>query len=254
MNAAQALVDMPLWLRAILDDYADNQGLGSSNITAASGVAQVYAIMHDRAASERYILQSAPDAPETLFYRSTDEVVLALQSGDVPDAHPLTEHARTMWKLWQHNPGLQVGDDSLCFAGYVFGLNGDAAKADAVFQRMNLYSRCDAFRGALKERAGSFAAAEAVWVEGIAKSPDLPFVYMTRGQSRMKRGDLAGAEADFEAAHHGTPHFADPLKLWGDLLFKEGKTNEALAKYDEALQYAPNWQELRQARANAKRS
>jgi predicted negative regulator of RcsB-dependent stress response len=41
------------------------------------------------------------------------------------------------------------------------------------------------------------------------------------------------------------PHWADPLKAWGDVLAKQGKTKEALAKYEEALKYAPNWKELK---------
>ena len=37
----------------------------------------------------------------------------------------------------------------------------------------------------------------------------------------------------------------------GDLLMKQGRGKEALAKYDEALKYAPNWAALRQARDEA---
>ncbi len=39
------------------------------------------------------------------------------------------------------------------------------------------------------------------------------------------------------------------LKAWGDVLAKQGKTKEAIAKYDEALKYAPNWKQLKEARA-----
>jgi hypothetical protein len=36
---------------------------------------------------------------------------------------------------------------------------------------------------------------------------------------------------------------------------KQGKSNDALAKYEEALQYAPNWKQLKEAReAAAKQS
>ncbi len=46
----------------------------------------------------------------------------------------------------------------------------------------------------------------------------------------------------------------DPLKAWGDVLAKQGHMEEALAKYDEALKYAPNSKELKEAReAVAKR-
>jgi hypothetical protein len=44
------------------------------------------------------------------------------------------------------------------------------------------------------------------------------------------------------------PHWADPLKAWGDVLAAQGKFRRALAKYDEALRYAPRWTQLKQAR------
>jgi predicted RNA polymerase sigma factor len=47
--------------------------------------------------------------------------------------------------------------------------------------------------------------------------------------------------AEFNDANQRGPHWADPLKAWGDLLAKQGRTKEAPAKYDEALKYAPNW-------------
>jgi predicted negative regulator of RcsB-dependent stress response len=43
-------------------------------------------------------------------------------------------------------------------------------------------------------------------------------------------------------------HWADPLKALGDVLVKQGKTKEALAKYNEALKYAPNWKQLKETR------
>jgi Tetratricopeptide repeat len=41
---------------------------------------------------------------------------------------------------------------------------------------------------------------------------------------------------------------ADLLKAWGDVLAKQGNSKDALAKYDEALKYAPNWKQLKEAR------
>jgi hypothetical protein len=47
------------------------------------------------------------------------------------------------------------------------------------------------------------------------------------------------------------PHCADPLKAWGDVLAKQGKLKDGLAKYDEGLKYAPNWKQLKEAREAA---
>jgi hypothetical protein len=46
-------------------------------------------------------------------------------------------------------------------------------------------------------------------------------------------------------------HWADPLKAWGDVLAKQGKTKDALAKYDEAFKFAPNWKQRKEAREAA---
>ena len=66
-----------------------------------------------------------------------------------------------------------------------------------------------------------------------------------------KRVDHAGAAAKFQLANQKGPHWADPLKAWGDVLVKQSKTKEAVAKYDEALNYAPNWKQLKEAREAA---
>ena len=49
-----------------------------------------------------------------------------------------------------------------------------------------------------------------------------------------------------QQAHSGKS--LDPLKGWGDVLAKQGNAKQALAKYEEALKYAPNWKELKDLR------
>jgi tetratricopeptide (TPR) repeat protein len=70
---------------------------------------------------------------------------------------------------------------------------------------------------------------------------------LVTGRARP-HGDLAGAEAKLKDANQGGPHWADPLKAWGDVLLKQGKTKDALAKFDEAFEYAPTWKQLKEAR------
>jgi Flp pilus assembly protein TadD len=68
------------------------------------------------------------------------------------------------------------------------------------------------------------------------------------GVALARHGDLAGADVKLKDANQRGPHWADPLKAWGGVLAKQGKTKEALVKYDEALKYAPNWKQLKEAR------
>jgi len=69
----------------------------------------------------------------------------------------------------------------------------------------------------------------------------------------LRHGDLEGAARKLQDANLKGRHWADALKAWGDVLAKQGHTKEALAKYDRALTYAPDWQQLQEARAAAAR-
>ena len=96
--------------------------------------------------------------------------------------------------------------------------------------------------------AGNTAEAEKWFAEAINMAPKLPQVYTDRGQARLDRGELGGALTDATQAATLSPHDGDAWKLWGDVLVKQGKTKDALAKYDEALKYAPHWKQLQDAR------
>jgi tetratricopeptide (TPR) repeat protein len=67
----------------------------------------------------------------------------------------------------------------------------------------------------------------------------------------MNRHDFAHAASDIAAASARSPHWADTWKAWGDLLAREGRWKQAIAKYDEALKYAPTWTALHAARRAA---
>ncbi len=79
-------------------------------------------------------------------------------------------------------------------------------------------------------------------------APSLPAGYYSLGLALARHGDLDGAAARFDEANRKGPHWADPLKAWGDVLAKQGRGKEALVKYGEALKYAPNWPALKAAR------
>jgi hypothetical protein len=70
---------------------------------------------------------------------------------------------------------------------------------------------------------------------------------------RMRRGKGRIGEAKLEEANQRGPHWADLLKAWGDILTRQRHMKEALAKFADALKYAPNWVALEQARETVKR-
>jgi predicted negative regulator of RcsB-dependent stress response len=73
----------------------------------------------------------------------------------------------------------------------------------------------------------------------VKLGPSIPSGYYSWGVALAKHGDLNGAVAKLKTANEKGLHWADPLKARGDVLAKQGKTKEALVKYEEALKYAP---------------
>ena len=80
------------------------------------------------------------------------------------------------------------------------------------------------------------------------QAPPIPFAYADQGEALLMKGDADGAITALMAAHKAGPRYADALKLWGDVLARQGKTRDAMAKYDQAMRYAPTWPALLAAR------
>ena len=81
----------------------------------------------------------------------------------------------------------------------------------------------------------------------MALAPDLPAPYYSWGVALARHSDQKGALIQLSKAAQRGPHWADPLKAWGDVLVKSGERGEALKKYNEALRYASTWAALKQA-------
>ena len=250
-NPAQIIWDVPLFLKSCLADLATH-GVGAETTIDGPAIADAYALLHDRAQAARYMASSDPDDTMTKAEALILQGYAALDRGDTTGAVAPLE---AFDKLWLANPLLQGNEmDQPCFLGLAYGLAGRMADAEAVFAQVKTpWSRCYAFHGEALAHAGDVAGAQRVWAEGVRLLPDLPNVYLARGRWELDRGDLKAASADLAAASAKAPHYADPLKAWGDLLAKEGRWKDALAKYDSALKYAPAWAELRQTRDAAAR-
>ena len=242
-NPALILWDMPLYLAAGLEDASENNGAGTAVATDQPSIAQAYAFTHNMSAADHYLALSDPSAPETHIAADQIAILKAIENNDPASA---AADADALWKVWLANPQLEAGDDTPCAAAIALGMAGRTADADIIFKRLGPWSRCTAARGQILEHQGDLAGAEAAWADGMVHSPDLPFDYMARGLSEEARGDVRSAETDFVRATVNAPHFADPFKLYGDLLAREGRWKDALAAYNHALKYAPNWPALHQ--------
>ncbi len=245
-NAALAAWDLPLLLASNLRDATFNGGAGASTFLDGPAIADAYGWTHDYSNASRYIAGSDPSDPTTKAEVFLLQGYVALDRGDVKGASAPFE---AFYKTWAGDPSVKYSYNYQdCLTGLVYGLNGRLQEAEAVFQQARTQSFCYAAHGYVLARAGDVAAAERVWSEGMRAFPDLPAILLYRGQFEIGRGDLKAGEADVASASGKAPHWADPLKAWGDVLAREEHWREALAKYDEALKYAPAWVELRQAR------
>ena len=126
---------------------------------------------------------------------------------------------------------------------------GDVAGAEALVNQTPLDCYlCLRVRGQTAATGRDWPTAERWFAEAARQAPSVPLAYSEWGDERLGKGDLAGAIVEYQIAHRKGPRFADPLKGWGDALARQGKWSDALAKYDEALEYAPAWLRLHQAR------
>lgn len=247
-NSAQTIWNLPLLLKSNLADLAIRGG--ASTVGDAPSIADEYALLHDASQAARYIASSDPGDLTTRGESFLLQGYAALDRGDPTAAVAPLE---AFDNLWVNNLTERlVWSDQPCFLGLTYGLVGRVADAEAVFRQIKTpWSRCYGFHGDALARAGDVAGAQRVWAEGVRQLPDLPNVYLERGRWELGRGDLKAAAADLSTASAKAPAYADPLKAWGDLLARERRWRDALAKYDEALRYAPAWIDLHRARDTA---
>jgi tetratricopeptide (TPR) repeat protein len=245
-NPASTVLDMPLALRAAL---AGAEASGGVNFSG-TGVAEQYGQMHDPLKAAAALAAAGPGDPLTKDEGFLLRAYRAIDDGAAGAVRPM----EAFWADWQADASLKVTyPDGPCVLGLAYGLVGRFADAEAVFKKTGPWSRCYAFHGVALERAGDLAGAERMWAEGLRVGPDLPQVYLWRGMSETARGDFVRAGADLSTASAKAPHWADPLKAWGDLLARQGRWRDAVARYDDALKYAPAWSALHQARDAAAR-
>jgi tetratricopeptide (TPR) repeat protein len=252
-NLTQITWDLPLQLASSQAEAARNSGAGALITIVGPELADTYALMHDPTQAARYMAASDPEDSGTKAEALLLQGYAALERGDAAAAlAPL----QTFWTAWQADSVLRYSYyDNPCLLGLAYGLVGKMTEAEAVFTRMGQSrSRCWAYHGDALEHAGDLTGAELVWAEGLKVVPDLPWIYLRRALSEQRRGDLKAAETDLATASAKAPHWADPLKAWGDVLVSEGRNADALAKYNEALKYAPAWAELHQVRDTLARS
>jgi tetratricopeptide (TPR) repeat protein len=238
--------NLQTWLNALVADAESNAGVGTATTSGGPAIADVQARLHDPEAAELAVKTKGDSSdPSVVAITHFVHGWLAAEAGDVAQAVSEMEAFGAGFAspfVSSNYPGYN------CWIAPAEEAAGNAAKADAVLKSSGgTYVDCYRFRADILDHRGDWPAAQKAYADAVALAPDLPAAYYSWAVALARHGDLNGAAAKLKEANRRGPHWADPLKAWGDVLLKQGRTKEALAKYDAALKYAPNWKQLKEA-------
>lgn len=206
--------------------------------------------LHDWRGADNVVAAYIGDGESLQAIKQLNRAREAIENGRFAQAVPFIEAA---FATWQRDTMMQINHpDMPCELGLAYGLNGQAAKAAAIFADHGRWVKCASYQADILQASGDYAAADAAYARAVAMGPSLPFAYHRWGLALLARGDAARAQDKFRAAHDRGPRWADPLKGWGDALIAQRQPTQAKARYDQALALAPNWGDLRQAKARIK--
>jgi tetratricopeptide (TPR) repeat protein len=242
--------NLPTWLASEGADAEANAGVGTGQSPAGPSLADIYARLHDPEAAE-LALKTTKEAPGDLTIGAMTHFVQGRLAAEAGDARAAATEMEAFGAAYANpaestqNPGYN------CWIAPAEEQAGRPEKADEVLRTGGSFVDCHRFRADILDGRGDWGAAQKAYAEAVALAPDLPAAYYSWGVALARHGDLVGAETNLMDANKRGPHWADPLKAWGDVLLQQGNRKKALAKYDEALKYAPNWKQLRQAREAA---
>ncbi len=246
-NFAQLTMDPGAVVAGLLADRRLAQREGAE-YDASSWIAEQEAVRHDWIAVRVYLAESPPSDATTAFDLQALGGQQALESGHAADAVGMFEAAHALWRA---SPQLQaLFPDFECVAGLAYVAAGQAAKA-LELQADPKFVRCGALQADALDSTGQWKAAEEAYRAAEAAAPDLSFVYYREGLARLRHDDLAGGVGQLERAHRLSPRWADPLKALGDASSARKEWSKALKYYDQALEFAPAWVDLRSARSAA---
>jgi tetratricopeptide (TPR) repeat protein len=238
--------NLQTWLNGLLSDAESSAGIGTASTSVGPAIADVQARLHDPDAAELAVKTKGDSKDPTVaaiahFVHGR----LAAEAGDI--AHAVTEMeafgtAFASPIVSTNFPGYN------CWIALAEEAAGNATKADAVLESAGgTFVDCYRFHADIVDNRGDWPGAQKAYADAVALAPDLPAAYYSWGVALARHGDLDAAAAKLKAANERGPHWADPLKVWGDVLLKQHRTKEALAKYNAALRYAPNWKQLEEA-------
>lgn len=123
--------------------------------------------------------------------------------------------------------------------------SGNIAKAQSLIDQTAMdCDSCLRARAIIAGLKGGTDAAGRMFAAVSKRSPSIPFADTRWGAMLLRQGKFDDAIAKFKSANEKGPHYADPLVYWGEALMLKNRSDLALEKFAQAVKYAPNWGRL----------
>ena len=206
-------------------------------LDAAIALAQAYdfgrGVAKDRMQGYRYWRLAA----ELGHGKAMLEVGLRLESGETPEgADPA---AAADWFARATAAGEIVAN---AYLGALYeqglGVTRDLAEAERLYRlaaQKGSFFAMDHLARLLLEQGGDLTEARQLAELAVAREGQ-PLYHVTLGRILEAEGDLAGAEAAYRMAAAKSPLFSKPRELLGDLLWAQGRRDEAETQWRAASQ------------------
>ena len=216
---------MPEQLAAFGSDIESSSGAGTFTFATGPIIAEIYSEMHDPASGELALLttKSEPNDPTAVALTQAAEGMLATELGDA--ARAVSE-----WEAFladYSNPAVAWASYGLhCWVAAAEEAAGHPDKADAILNTAGTFVDCYRFHGDILDGRGDWKGAQEWYRLSVELAPDLPAGHYSWGAALARHGDLVGAESKLKDANKRGPHWADPLKVWGDVLIRRGNAKD----------------------------
>lgn len=241
-------------LQAALGDASAYQGVGSKNQLRAPLLAILYTQLHD-SVSARFQLRIAEAAARNNAGDSTITArlhlvrgLLALEENDPSSAVRMLRLFANEYRDNDNRTVRAIMPTQICWLAHAEQKAGEFPQAEQTLASAGRYVDCMRFRADLLAERGSWPKAEQAYAAAVNLAPDSPAAYYSWALALKRRGRQAESIRLLELAVKRGPCWADPRKLWGDILVAQGLSREGMRHYDQALQLAPAWRELGESR------
>ena len=213
---------------AALSDLAANGGISNVGYSEATlAIAQLDVQLHE-VDTARLRLKTAvwdPNSHPNMAGFLFTQALLAEEVGDLAAAAKLWDEYAVQYAERIVNYNLPSG---MCWAAPTYEKTGQSTKADAALAAplktagTSTYLDCYRFKADVLDLRGDWPQARQWYAMAANLTPSSPATHYSWALALIRHQDLMRATEHLRLANEKGPNWADPLKVWGDVLMKQG--------------------------------